>query len=492
VNAFPFQNKLVVEASATITNIGFLGDINKDGYNDFGVVCDNCQFSIYIFYGGPNLVNITDFTIQYDVVLQNGLNSEGTNWLHSIGDVNNDGYGDIFSSAYPNSGVFYGGGSLSSSYDLQSLANPNGSRIVYGAWQSSAHLDFNMDGNEDLVIGDTTPNSAVILLGDGSKYPSLVTVKDLPLSSCLRFQGRTNQQFGYWVAAAGDVNQDGFPDVLFGAKKYPPSGAAILWYGSSVPSSNLTMANFTPKDGVLFYYSDNSIVNFGLGAVVTGAGDFNGDGYPDIAIGASGGLAVFLVYGSKDLSPTIDLAYSTSWKGVKIVSDNNGIGGDRSIAGGDINGDGFSDLVVSELTHNSLRGRVSIVWGGPNVSSIIDLRQPSDEFYSLQGADIANPGDTNFGNNILLGDVNGDNALDILTITYQRAYILFNSPPSPTPSISSSSSPSTSFSPTSSISVSNSPTPSVTPSSIPEYYDMFVLAAVQSPICLNIFSLHMQ
>ena len=88
---------------------------------------------------------------------------------------------------------------------------------------------------------------------------------------------------GYSVAGAGDVNGDGYGDVIVGAMKYDAGeadeGAAFVFHGSPVG-----IANGNPATASATLQSNQSFASFG--ASVAGAGDVNGDGYADVIVGA--------------------------------------------------------------------------------------------------------------------------------------------------------------------------------------------------------------
>ena len=117
---------------------------------------------------------------------------------------------------------------------------------------------------------------------------------------------------GTEVSAAGDVNGDGISDVVIGAPGAGDAGTSYVVFGSKSPN-DLSLADL--YNDVTHTSSGFSIVgaNFGdnLGFSVSGAGDFNNDGYDDVALGAPGvgyydNGASYVVYGSK-------MPAETSW-----------------------------------------------------------------------------------------------------------------------------------------------------------------------------------
>ena len=146
------------------------------------------------------------------------------------------------------------------------------------------------------------------------------------------------------VASGGDTNGDGFDDVLLGAKDFSVSGQngmVELFLGSGTGPS--TMADWTETG------ADNAIAQFGRS--VASAGDINGDGYGDVLIGSPDGLScsVFLFLGSASGPEATNAWYAT---GVDLTGFGANLG--FSVAGaGDINGDGFPDVIVGDNLRNS-------------------------------------------------------------------------------------------------------------------------------------------
>ena len=150
-----------------------------------------------------------------------------------------------------------------------------------------------------------------------------------------------------WISGAGDVNGDGYNDVIIGAPRedtdgYSSKGAAYVYYGSS---SGL---DGTSADKITFSDS-NSYADFGC--AVSGAGDVDGDGYDDVIVGATGYVpqdgydvgGAFVYYGSSSgISSSED----------RIIASNSTLydyfGADVASAG-DLNGDGYDDVLVAAL-----------------------------------------------------------------------------------------------------------------------------------------------
>ena len=174
--------------------------------------------------------------------------------------------------------------------------------------------------------------------------------------------GADGDVFGSSVASVGDVNSDGYDDVVIGAFRYPAGaghGQAYLFFGGPAIDDVADLVLDPPSGGT---------GQFGFS--VASAGDFNGDGYADIIVGARGAVAsgkAFIYYGGPSLDATPDFTLigetTASWFGNSVAP------------AGDVNGDGFDDVIVGAPMYGtsvSQVGRAYVFFGGSSPDAVPD------------------------------------------------------------------------------------------------------------------------
>lgn len=388
-------------------SVASAGDVNGDGYSDI-IVGDpdyengfTGEGGVFVYYGTPSgLPSAASWTGEINEIYAYFGSS-----VSSAGDVNGDGYSDVIIGAVGN----YGGGRaflyLGSSNGLQHGASWTGTanqgNANYGRAVSSAG-DVNNDGYSDVIIGassydDGQNNEGAAFLYMGSSSGLLHIAS---------WTGQINQagsQFGWSVSSAGDVNGDGYSDVIVGAQEYTNGhfgeGGAFLYMGST---SGLSP---TPSwTGEI----DQAEAFFGWS--VAGVGDVNRDGYSDVAVGAliySNGQdqegAAFLYLGS-----TSGLSARASWT-TEVNQLDAAFG--SAIGGGDINGDGFSDVFVGAYRYESNEVNEG--------AAFLYLGSPSGLRTTASWTGQANKVSAFFGWSLAAaGDVNGDGYGDLAVGAY--------------------------------------------------------------------------
>jgi len=157
---------------------------------------------------------------------------------------------------------------------------------------------------------------------------------------------------GFSVSSAGDVNGDGFDDMIVGARNADngrrDSGAAYVIYGGSTLGT-IKLGALTPDQGITL---DGGTYDF-AGSSVSSAGDVNGDGFDDLLVGATSGDGssgfsgtVHLIYGGAGLS-NIDLSNITAGQGITLLGENSYDSAGQSVSSAaDVNGDGYDDVII--------------------------------------------------------------------------------------------------------------------------------------------------
>jgi hypothetical protein len=420
-------------------SVSSAGDVNGDGYGDVVVGAhddDNNgsnSGSAFVFLGSASGVAGGSASIVAHAVLDGdgALDYFGAS-VSSAGDVNGDGYGDLVVGASNDSNngggsgsafVFLGsasgiaGGTASTVADA--VLDGDGAVDYFGASVSSAG-DINGDGYGEIVVGaDSDDNNGFL---SGSAFVFLGSASGIASGSATAvahavFDGDGAEDFfGASVSSAGDVNGDGYGDLVVGAYKddntYWASGSAFVFLGSASGIVGGTAS--TVADAVL----DGDGYEDWFGYSVSAAGDLDGDGYGDLVVGAwrvdgsfsdSGSAYVFLGSASGTASGTASSVADTVLSG-DATSAESEFGLSVSSAG-DINGDGYGDLVVG-ADYDDTSGNIGFAFIFLGTSTGIDS---GDASAIADGVLTGETGASRFGRSVAsAGDVNGDGYGDLV------------------------------------------------------------------------------
>jgi len=400
------------ESNQADANFGFsvasAGDVNGDGFSDVIVgayLFDNGETDegrAYVYHGSASGLSTTpNWTAE-----SNQANAWFGWSVASAGDVNGDGFSDVivgarlFDNGETDEGraFVYHGSAAGLGTTPNWTAESNQVNAQFGVSVASAG-DVNGDGFSDVIVsaplfdnGETNEGRAYVYHGSASG-----------LSTTANWTAESNQagaQFGFSVASAGDVNGDGFSDVIVGAPRFDngetDEGRAYVYHGSA--SGLSTTANWTAE-------SNQAGAQFGFS--VASAGDVNGDGFSDVIVGAylfdngetDEGRA-YVYHGS-----AVGLGITPNW-----TAESNQVGaqfGWSVASAGDVNGDGFSDVIVGARLFDNPQtneGRAFVYHGSAAGLGTTPNWTAESNLVSAQ-----------FGRSVAsAGDVNGDGFSDVI------------------------------------------------------------------------------
>lgn len=369
-------------------SVSSAGDMNGDGYADVivGAVTftagQSLEGAAFLFLGSPAGVSTT-FHRRYE------LNQPGANMGESVavaGDVNGDGFSDVIVGAENFGGALLGGVAIYHGGTEFTAATPTLS-WSYGltnglAGTSVAHAgDVNGDGYGDLIVG--VPDATSTLAGEGIVHVHYGSTSGPTAAASVTLAGGSaGARFGTCVATAGDVNGDGYADVMIGAPQTNGVGRVAVHHGTA--GGLLT----TPS------WSLNGTPGSELGSALMTAGDVNSDGFADVIIAAPTIDEVRVYLGTAaGLEVTPHIIFTPPATGIRF--------GAAVSTAGDVNGDGYSDVIISAplFTNGQNEEGAVLIYHGSD-SGLVDV---ADRI--IEGA----TADAHFGISVSgIGDANGD------------------------------------------------------------------------------------
>ena len=389
------------------------GDVNNDSYDDILVGApydeDGGIFAgqTYLILGRPTAdwqmdQNLSEANASF--IGENSGDRSGYS-VAGAGDVNNDGYDDILIGAYFNyDGGDYAGqtylilGGPTATWQMdQSLSEANASFIGensgdYSGYSVAGAGDVNNDGYDDILIGayENYAGQTYLILGG----PTATWQMDQSLSEAnASFIGEDGGDYsGYSVAGAGDVNNDGYEDILIGAYLDEDGGidAGQTYLILGRPTTDWQMDQSLSEANASFIGEDSGDES---GYSVAGAGDVNNDSYDDILIGAyredDGGInagQTYLILGRSDTQWRMDIDLSEA--STSFIGEDSGDYSGYSVAGaGDVNNDGYEDILIGAYNDEdggAYAGQTYLILGEIRV----DITSPNNKTYGQDNVNL--------------------------------------------------------------------------------------------------------
>ena len=461
-------------------SVSSAGDVNGDGYDDLIIGANhadpNGDYSgaTYVVYGGAGAPG-TDGVLALSALdgsngfILNGVDESDYSGVSvsSAGDVNGDGYDDLIIGAWradPNGNdsgetyVVYGGATgMDLVLNPSTLDGANGFTLAgidtgdrSGRSVSSAG-DVNGDGYDDLIIGASyaDPNGGdsgeTYVVYGGPRAPGsggLLNLSELDGTSGFILIGIDLADYsGYSVSSAGDVNGDGYDDLIIGANRADPSRSGsgetyVVYGGASAPGTAGVLA-LSALDGASGFTLSGVGTGDLSGSSVASAGDVNGDGYDDLIIGAHAADPngvdsgeTYVVYGGATGTDLVLERSALNGSNGFIIAgiDESDQSGYSVSSAGDVNGDGYDDLIIgarladrtaADGTPLSDVGETYVIYGGagaPGANGVLNLSALDGAGgFTLNGLD----GSDYSGHSVSsAGDVNGDGYDDLIIGAY--------------------------------------------------------------------------
>jgi hypothetical protein len=385
--AFGFVTEVSAQRNAFGYSVACAGDVNNDGYPDLLIGAPlyydgNRYGKVYLILGGPGVLKARNRWIEFDGYAP--YNKFGFS-VSGAGDVNGDGIDDFVVGAmqagrrFPRSSsvnwdgeacIYFGRtGFDGTGTDLvPNLTLTGTAEGERFGWEVAGIGDVNEDGFDDVIASSSYAGHAYVFFGGAT----MDSVADLMLVG-----ESPGDSFGWHVSKAGDVNNDGVSDFIVTLRDSPIGGANsgrahVYFGGAAIDNIPDVVIPGTPGAG------EN------LGTSSNGVGDVNGDGIDDILIAAA--QTGYLFFGGMPMDSLPDVTFRKEYVG-------------KSTSGlGDLNNDGFADVV---LTRRAGAGAAYVYYGGAEMDTIEDavVTGPTST-YGL-GWDVAP-----------LGDFNGDGRPD--------------------------------------------------------------------------------